>query len=205
VDRSHACILREWAAAPGGLERARAERRERLVVVVGAACASEGSAHGVVRGADNSIEAEGAVALAAALQGNTTLQTLDLSGMWSARTRAFCGNGRPLPGHLASAPLERRERLVVVVGAACASAGSEHGVVRGAVNIIQDEGAVALAAALQGNMTLQTLDLSSMWTARTRAFCGNGRPLPGHLASARARSRVRLVVVVGRGVRECGQ
>ena len=63
-----------------------------LVVVVGAACVSAGSEHGVVRGADNGIQAEGAVALAAALQGNTTLQTLDLRGMWTARTRAFCGN-----------------------------------------------------------------------------------------------------------------
>ncbi len=35
----------------------------------------------VVRGADNIISAEGVVALASALQGNTTLQTLDLSGM----------------------------------------------------------------------------------------------------------------------------
>ena len=66
-----------------------------------------------------------------------------------------------------------------MVGAARASAGSEHGVVRGAGNSIQAEGAVALAAALKGNTTLQTLDLYSMWTARTRAFCGNGRPLPG--------------------------
>ncbi len=78
----------------------------------------------MVRGADNCIQAEGAVALAAALQGNTTLQTLDLTSMWTARTRAFCGNGRPLPGDLASVRAERRERLVVVVGAACASAGS---------------------------------------------------------------------------------
>jgi hypothetical protein len=104
--------------------------------------------------------------------------------MWTARTRAFCGNGRPLPGHLASARVRGRERLVVVVGAACASLGSAHGVVRGAGNNIQAEGAVALAAALKGNTTLQTLNLRGMWTARTRAFCGNGRPLPGHLASA---------------------
>jgi hypothetical protein len=93
------------------------------VVVVGAACASLGSEHGVVRGAGNWIEAEGAVALAAALQGNTTLQTLNLGGMSTARTRAFGGNGGPLPGHLASARAERRARLAVVVGAACASTG----------------------------------------------------------------------------------
>ncbi len=64
----------------------------------GAACASAGTEHGVVRGADNRIQAKGAVALAAALQGNTTLQTLNLYGMWTARTRVFCGNGRPLTG-----------------------------------------------------------------------------------------------------------
>jgi hypothetical protein len=92
-----------------------------------------------------------------------------------------------------------------VLGAACASAGSEHGVVRGAGNYIEDKGAVALAAALKGNTTLQTLDLSSMWTARTRAFCGNGGPLPGHLASARVK-RARAAGGCGRrGVHECGQ
>jgi hypothetical protein len=153
-----------------------------------------------MRGADNNIPAEGAVALAAALQGlqgNTTLKTLDLGGMWTARTRAFCGNGRPLPGHLASARAARRERLVGAVGAACASAGSEHGVVRGAANGIQAEGAVALAAALQGNTTLRTLTLYSTWTARTRAFCGNGRPLPGTSRVRGWRGRERLAVVVG--------
>ncbi len=98
--------------------------------------------------------------------------------------------GGPLPGHLASARAGRRERLVVVVGAACASAGSAHGVVRGADNAIQAEGAVALAAALKCNTTLQTLSLGRMWTARTRAFSGNRGPLPGHLASER---RERLV------------
>ncbi len=103
-----------------------------MVVAVGAACASAGSEHGVVRGAANNIRAEGAVALAAALKGNTTLQTLVLGGMWTARTRAFCGNGAATPWDLATARAERRERLVVVVGAACASAGGEHGVVRGA-------------------------------------------------------------------------
>ncbi len=76
---------------------ARIGKRERLVAVVGAACVSAGSAHGVVRGADNDIEAEGAVALAAALQGKTTMQSLVLGGMWTARKRAFGGNGRPLP------------------------------------------------------------------------------------------------------------
>ena len=105
--------------------------------------------------------------------------------------------GGPLPGHLASARAWRRERLVVVVGAACASAGSEHGVVRGAGNDIHAEGAVALAAALQGNTTLQTLDLRGMWTARKRAFCGNAAAAPGDLASARAGRRERLVVMVG--------
>ncbi len=148
-------------------------RRERLVVVVCAACASAGNEHGVVRGADNSIQTEGAVALAAALHGNTTLQTLKLCGMWIARTRVFCGNGRPLPGPSRVRGRRECEQLLVVVGAACASAGNEHGVVRGADNDIEDEGAVALAAALQGNTTLQTLDLGSMWTARTRAFFGN--------------------------------
>jgi hypothetical protein len=49
-----------------------------------------------------------------------------------------------------------------VVGAACASAGSEHGVVRGAGNGIKAEGAVALPAALKGNTTLQTLALGCM-------------------------------------------
>ncbi len=97
--------------------------RERLVVEVGAPCASAGSERGVVRGADNRINDEGAVALAAALQGKSALQTLDLNSMWTARTRVFCGNGWPLPGHLTSARAERRERLVVVVGAAWASAG----------------------------------------------------------------------------------
>ncbi len=71
---------------------ARAGRRERLVVVVEAACASAGCEVGVVRGAGNGIKAEGAAALAAALQGNTTLQTLDLYSTWPARTLAFCGN-----------------------------------------------------------------------------------------------------------------
>ncbi len=161
--------------------------RERLVVVVGAACAIAGSEHGVVGGAGNDIKAEGAVALSAALQGNTTLRTLDFSGMWTARTRVFCGNGGAAPGDLAmSARAWRRERLVVVVGAACVSVGSEHGVVRGADNGIEVKGAVALAAVLKGNTTLQTLDLGGMSTARTRAFSGNERPLPGHLASARA-------------------
>ncbi len=108
-------------------------------------------------------------------------------------TSAVCGplarvhlRGRgPLRGDLASARAERRERLVVVVGAACVSAGSEHGVVRGAGSDIEAEGAVALAAALKGNTTLRTLDLGGMWTARTRAFCGNGRPLPGTLRQRR--------------------
>jgi hypothetical protein len=75
--------------------RKKAKRRERLefwlVVVVGAACASAGNGHGVVRGSDNRIQAEGAVALAAALQGNTTLQTLDLCGMCTARCVSLAG------------------------------------------------------------------------------------------------------------------
>ncbi len=71
-----------------GISRVRGRGgRERLVGAVGA-----GSAHGVLRGAGNSIHVEGAVALAAALKGNTTLQTLVLGSMWTARTRAFCGN-----------------------------------------------------------------------------------------------------------------
>jgi hypothetical protein len=176
-----------------------------MVVVVGAAWASAGSEHGVVRGAGNRIEAEGAVALAAALQGNSTLQTLDLQGMWTARTRASCVNGGPLRGTSRVRGRRGHERLVVVVGAACASAGSAHGVVRGAENDIQAEGAVALAAALQGNPTLQTLNLCGTWTARTCAFCGSWRPLPGHLASARA-GWARAAGGGGRrGVRECGQ
>jgi hypothetical protein len=101
---------------------------------------------------------------------------LALGGMWTARKRVFCANGQPLPGDLARARAGRRERLVVVAGAACASADSEHGVVRGAGTDIKAEGAVALAAMLQGNTTLQTLDLSRMSTARTRAFSGNGQP-----------------------------
>ncbi len=184
---------------------AQSERRERLVVVVGAACASAGSAHGVVRGADNTIEAKGAVALAAALQGNTTLQTLVLGSMWTAHTRAFCGNGGPLPGDLERTRAGRREQLVVVVGAACASAGSAHGVVRGAGNDIRDKGAVALAAALQGNTTLRTLVLGGMWTARTRAFCGNARAAPGGPREC-AGGEARAAGGCGRrGVRECGQ
>jgi hypothetical protein len=175
--------------------------RERLVAVVGAACASAGSAQGVGRGAGNGIQAEGAVALAAALQGNTTLQRLGLGGMWTARTRVCAGmggrSGGPALGTYGERWRRGRERLVGAFGAACASAGSEHGVVRGADNLIQAEGAVALAVALQGNTTLQRLGLGSMWTARTRVFCGNGRPLPGDLANARAERRERLVVVVG--------
>ena len=90
--------------------------------MVGAACASAGSEHGVVRGADNRIQAKGAVALAAALEGNTTLQTLYYHCTWIALNLASMG-GRS--GDLLSAWVERRERLVVVVGAACASAGSD--------------------------------------------------------------------------------
>jgi hypothetical protein len=218
VDRSHACVWREWAADPGDLASARAGRRERLVVVVGAAafgdrasaragrrerlvvvvaaaCASAGSEHGVVRGAGNRIQAEGAVALAAALQGNTTLQTLNLSGMSTARTRASMGMGGRSRG--TSRVRERGGASGWWLRSACARAGSAHGVVRGADNGIHAEGAVALAVALQGNTTLQTLGLGGMSTGRTHAFCGNGRPLPGHLASARAGRRERLVVVVG--------
>jgi hypothetical protein len=138
-----------------------------------------------LQGAGNRIQAEGAVALAAALKGNTTLQTLVLSCM---STSAVCGplarvhsagNARPHPGDLASVRAERRERMVVVVGVACASAGSAHSLLRGAGNDIEDEGAVALAAALHGNTTLQTLKLYCMWTARTRAFCGKCAAAPG--------------------------
>jgi hypothetical protein len=92
VHRSHARILRDLAGrSRGPRECAGGETCKRLVVVVGAVWASTGSEHGVVCGAGNGIEAEGAVALAAALQGNTTLQTLDLDSMCTARTRAFCG------------------------------------------------------------------------------------------------------------------
>ncbi len=124
VDRSRACVWREWGADPGDLASVRAERRERLVVVVGAACARAGRAHGVVRGAVNTIQAKGAVALAAALRGNTTLQTLNLSGMWTARTRASMGMGGRSRGTSRVRGWRGRERLVVVLGAACASAGS---------------------------------------------------------------------------------
>ncbi len=141
-------------------------------MVVGEACASAGNEHGVVRGADNSIQDKGAVALAAMLKGNATLQTLNLRCMCTARTRAFCGSWRPLAGTSRVRGRRGRENLVVVVGAASASTRSEHGVVRGAGNGIHAEGAVALAVALQGNTTLQTLDLGGMCTARTRAFCG---------------------------------
>ncbi len=92
-----------------------------------------------------------------------------------------------------------------VLRAVCASAGSEHSVVRGADNGIHAEGAVALAAALQGNTTLRTLDLYSTWPTRTRAFCGNGGPLPGHLAECKG-GEARAAFFYGRrGVRECGQ
>ncbi len=56
-------------------------RRARVWAASAASCACAG----------NGIEAEGAVALAAALQDNTTLQTLDLSSMWIARKRVFGG------------------------------------------------------------------------------------------------------------------
>ncbi len=56
------------------------------MVVVGAACASADSEHGVLRGADNGIKAKGAVALAVALRYNTTLQTLSLESMGIARS-----------------------------------------------------------------------------------------------------------------------
>jgi hypothetical protein len=92
-----------------------------------------------------------------------------------------------------------------LVGAACASAGSEHGVVRGADNYIQAEGAVALAAALQGNTTLQTLELGSMWTARTRAFCGNGGAAPEGPRECSGREARAAGGCGRRGVRECGQ
>jgi hypothetical protein len=153
--------------------------------------------------ADNGIKAKGAVALAAALQGNTTLQTLILASMWTARSVSVSGIGGPCRV-VGSAPAERCEWLVVLVGVACASAGSELGVVRGAGNGIQAKGAVALAAALKGNTTLQTLDLHSMWTARTRAFCGNGRPLPGPRECAGGEARA-AGGCGRRGVRECGQ
>ncbi len=170
-------------------------------VVVGTASASAGSEHGVVGGAGNGIEAKGAVALAAALKGNTTLLTLFLSRMWTARCMYFAGMGGR-SGDLASARAGRRERLVGVVGTASASAGSEHVVVGGAGNRIEAEGAVALAAALQGNTTLQTLVLGGMWTARTRVFCGNGAAAPG---TSRAGMRERLLVVVGTARREGAQ
>jgi hypothetical protein len=175
------------------LVRARAGRRERLVVVVGAACASAGSEHGVVRGAGNCIKAEGAAALAAALQGNTTLQTLYFHCTWIALSLASMG-GRS--GDLASARVERRERLVFVVGAACASAGSEHGVVRGAGNCIKAEGAAALAAALQGNTTLQKLNIASTQIARKPVSGEHERPR-GDLGRARAERRERLADAVG--------
>jgi hypothetical protein len=59
--------------------------------------------------ADNGIDAEGAVALSAALQDNTALQTLDLRGMRIARICVFAGTG----GRLGSLRAERRERLAV--------------------------------------------------------------------------------------------
>ncbi len=146
----------------------------------------------------NDIQAEGAVALAAALQGNTTLQTLVLNGMWTARKRVLCRNWGPT-GKCAGGEARAASDGP---GAACASAGSEHGVVHGADNIIDADGAVALAAALQGNTTLQTLGLRCMWTARWRIFCGTGRPLPGRGRSGEARASGGCG---RRGVRECGQ
>ena len=91
-----------------------------------------------------------------------------------------------------------------VLRAVCASAGSKHGVVRGADNGIEAEGAVALAAALKGNTTLQTLDLRSMWTARTRAFCRNGGAAPRGPREC-AGGEARAAGGCGRrGVRQCG-
>jgi hypothetical protein len=187
----------------GDLASARAGMRERLVGVVGTASASAGSEHGVVGGADNGIDAEGAVALAAALQGNTTLQTLNLSGMWTARCAYFAGMGRQLRGPRECASGEARPARGVV-GTASASAGSAHGVVGGADNGIHAEGAVALAAALQGNTTLQTLFLSCMWTAHCVYFAGMGRPLRGPRECAGGDARA-AGGCGRRGVRECGQ
>ncbi len=84
--------------------------------------------HGVVRGADNSIRWEGAAALAAALNGNTTLQTLDLRSMWTARKRVVAGMGSL--GEVASSEQQGASGWWLMVGAACASAVSEHRVVR---------------------------------------------------------------------------
>jgi hypothetical protein len=168
---------------PGNLARARAERRERLVVVVGAACASAGSEHGVW------VLQATASKLRVPLRWRRRFEATRRCRRSTSAVRGslarvyFAGMGGRSPGTSRERG-RRRERLVVMVGAACASAGSAHGVVSGAGNDIQDKGAVALAAALQGNTTLQTLDLSSVWTARTRVFCGNGGPLPGDLASA---------------------
>jgi hypothetical protein len=106
--------------------------------------------------------------------------------------------------YLASARAERRERLLGVVGTASASAGSEHGVVGGAGNGIHAEGAVALAAALKGNTTLQTLVLYGMWTARCVYFAGMGRQLRGPCECASGEARA--AGGCGRhGERECGQ
>jgi hypothetical protein len=81
----------------------------------------QASEHGVVRGAGNSINAEGAVALAAALQGNTTLQTLNLSCTWIALTSVrvyFAGMGGRFRGTSRVRGRGGRERLVVMVSAA---------------------------------------------------------------------------------------
>ncbi len=93
-----ACILREWGGHSRGPRECASGAARAAGVVVGAACMSAGSEHGVVRGAGNDIDAKGAVALAAALQGNTTLLTLNLGRMWTARCVYFAGMGRPLKG-----------------------------------------------------------------------------------------------------------
>jgi hypothetical protein len=81
---------------------------------------------------------------------------------------------------------------------------SEHGVGRGAGNNIDAKGAVALAAALKGNTTLQTLDLKCMWTARCVYFAGMGRPLKG-TSRVRERSSASGWCCGRRGMHECGQ
>jgi hypothetical protein len=146
----------------------RTARRERVVVDGRRGvrecgqCARRGACAG------NGIEAEGAVALAAALKGNTTLQTLDLRSMWIARKRVVAGMGGR------SGTSRVRERRVLCSARRARVRAADHGVLRGADNGIRWEGAAALAAALQGNTTLQTLDLRSMWTARKRVVAGMG-------------------------------
>jgi hypothetical protein len=252
---------RMWSARPreGALGEARAAGGccRRGVCECGQ-CARRGACAGI------GIEEEGAVALAAALQGNTTLQTLDLGGMWTARTRVFAGmRGRsrdtlrvrglggasgwwvwsarrarvravstawcvmqttaskpraPLRWRRGSNATRRCRRWTYMVcrfvaacifgnlrrlgevgcasGAACASAGSEHGMVR--VQATKSKPRAPLRWRRGSNATRRCRrSASPVRGPLCVLFCGNGWPR-WELARARAERRERLVVVVRR-------